>query len=135
MIKKPCPEIPRTYRNNGQHAQQRAENALLGTVSKADNVPHTKRADFLHYQVKSARATICRGLDLVQYLTEDKAKAFIYVAKTEWLYIMNRAEYIAFCTAFATITRESNGKNGGHTKMRMGHETKALLDYLEAHTE
>ena len=129
-----CPEIPRTYRNNGQHAQQRAENALLGTISKADNIPHTAGADFLHYQVKSARATICQGLDLARYLTEDKAKAFIYVAKTEWLYIMDKAEYIAFCLTFATATKEST-KNGGHLKMRLGHETKALLDYLEARIE
>lgn len=133
MLKRPCPEIPRTYRNNGQHAQQRAESALLGTISKADNIPHTAGADFLHYQVKSARATICQGLDIAQYLAEDRAKAFIYVASTEWLYIMDKAEYIAFCLTFATVTKES-AKNGGQVKMRLKHETKALLDYLESHT-
>ena len=129
-----CPEIPRTYRNNGQHAEQRAQSALLGTISKADNIPHDKAPDFLHYQVKSARATVCQGLDLLAHIKRDKATAYIYVARTEWLFIMSPTEWFAFCSLFSHIEVDS-WKNGGRTKRRLGHETKTLLNYLEAHTE
>jgi hypothetical protein len=129
-----CPEIPRVYRNNGQHAQQRLEFALTGKASKADNIRHDLAPDFLTYQVKSARATICRGLDLVAYLATDAAKGFAYVTAEGFAYLMDKGEYIAFCATFATATKEST-KNGGHLKLRLGHETKALLNYLEARLE
>jgi hypothetical protein len=134
MKKIHCHEVARTYNNNGNHAQQRFAFTLTGKAGRADNVPHNLAPDVLTYQVKSARATICRGLDLLAYLADDKAEGFAYVTAEGIVYLMDKGEYVAFCLTFATVTRESK-KNGGHLKMRLGHETKALLDYLEAHTE
>jgi hypothetical protein len=42
---------------------------------------------------------------------------------------MNRTEYIAFVETFGTVTCES-AKNGGHKKIRLGHETAKLLEWL-----
>ena len=42
---------------------------------------------------------------------------------------MNRAEYIEFCTAFGTATKEST-KNGGADKIRLKSESKNLLAWL-----
>jgi hypothetical protein len=42
---------------------------------------------------------------------------------------MNRTEYTAFVETFGTVTCES-AKNGGHEKIRLGHETAKLLEWL-----
>jgi hypothetical protein len=120
----------RQYKNNGQHLEQLFRFTLTGKVSKADNIAHDKGTDLFGYSIKSARATVCKGLDLVGYLATDKATEFVYITATETAYIMNKSEYIEFCGLFGTVTKESL-KNGGHTKIRLGHETKALLEWLE----
>ena len=43
---------------------------------------------------------------------------------------MSKEEYIAFVKKFGTITKES-GKNGGREKIRLQHETSAMLNYLK----
>ena len=43
--------------------------------------------------------------------------------------MMSREEYIAFVKEFGTVTKES-GKNGGAEKIRLKHETSAMLNYL-----
>lgn len=123
-------EMERFYKNNGQHLEQKIRYFFTGEIVKADNLEHSKGADILNYQVKSARATVCRGRDLLAYLEMDSATEFIYISKDEIAYIMSKEEYINFVKEFGTVTREST-KNGGHEKIRLGHETSKLLEWLE----
>ena len=125
-----CEGFTRQYTNEGQHLQQLFDYAMTGRVMKADNLPYWKGADVLHYQVKSARATVCKGTDLASHLAKDKALEYAYVSKKEIAYIMSPAEYTEFVKAFGTVTREST-KNGGAEKIRLGHETSKLLEWLE----
>jgi hypothetical protein len=118
------------YRNHGQDAEQSVRYALTGEILKADNLKFDKGSDVLNFQIKSARATICKGTDLEKYLSLDASTAYIYATKKGVAYIMSRTEYIAFVKAFGTVTTESE-KNGGAKKIRLGHETKALLDWLQ----
>ena len=122
-------DINRTYSNNGQHLEQVFRYNLTGEIAKADNLAHDKGTDLLHYSVKSARATVCKGTDLETYLDSDKATEFVYITKNLTAYIMNRTEYTAFVKTFGTVTCES-AKNGGHKKIRLGHETAKLLEWL-----
>ena len=124
------PGFVRQYSNNGQHLEQLFRFALTGKVEKADNLAHDLGTDCLTYQVKSARATVCKGTDLLAYLATDTATEFVYITKEETAYIMSREEYIAFVETFATVQYESK-KNGGHAKLRLGHETRALIEWLE----
>lgn len=118
------------YANHGQASQQLFAYTLTGERQKADNIPHDKGADVLHYQVKSARATVCKGTDIRAYLLTDQAVEYAYVAKNGKAYIMTRIEYIEFVEMFGTITREST-RNGGAVKIRLKSESTALLTYLE----
>ena len=123
-------EYLNNYRNHGQNAEQSVRNALTGEVVKADNLPHDKGGDCLGYQIKSARATVCKGLDLLAYLDTDGASEYIYATASGIAYIMTKAEYIEFVAVFGTVTRESS-RNGGATKIRLKSESVALLTYLE----
>ena len=122
-------DIDRTYANNGQHLEQVFRYNLTGEIAKADNIKHDKGTDLFNYSIKSARATVCKGTDLTAYLDTDKATEFVYITKTLTAYIMNRTEYTAFVTLFGTVTCES-AKNGGHEKIRLGHETAKMLEWL-----
>ena len=123
--------ITRTYKNNGQHAEQVVRFTLTGEICKADNVPFTAGGDCGDIQVKSARATICHGSDIAAHVAMDAATTYVYVlADFSTAYIMTPAEYIAFASRFGTPTRESS-KNGGGLKIRFGHETKAMLEWLK----
>ena len=122
-------ETERTYTNNGQHLEQCFRYTLTGKVEKADNLAHDKGCDLFHYSIKSARATVCKGTDLNAYLDTDKATEFVYITKTLTAYIMNRTEYTEFVNLFGTVTREST-KNGGHEKIRLGHETAKMIEWL-----
>lgn len=122
-------DIERTYKNNGQHLEQVFRFNLTGNIEKADNIPHDKGTDFLHYSIKSARATVCKGTDLVAYLDTDKATEFVYITKDLVAYIMSKTEYIDFVNEFGTVTTESE-KNGGKEKIRLGHETARMLEWL-----
>lgn len=117
------------YTNNGQDIEQSIRLALTGKVERADNVAHNRGTDCGIYQIKSARATICKGTDLRAYLENDCATEFIYGTQSGVAYVMTKAEYITFALMFATITRES-AHNGGAVKMRLKSESKALLEYL-----
>ena len=119
------------YKNHGQDAEQSVRFVLTGEVAKADNLPHWMGGDCLNYQIKSARATICKGDNLKAYLDMDGATAYIYASNDGIAYIMNRTEYESFCTEFATLTYES-GKNGGGCKLRLKAEGKAMVEWLKA---
>ena len=121
--------INRTYKNNGQHLEQCFRYTLTGEIVKADNIAHDKGTDFGNYSIKTARATVCKGTNLAEYLATDRATEFVYITKTATAYIMTKTEYIEFCETFATIDRESD-KNGGAKKLRLGKETAKMLEWL-----
>lgn len=124
--------LKRTYKNNGQHAEQVVKYNLLGTIEKADNTPFYKSGDINNLQIKSARATVCKGLDLFEHLAKDKATNYGYVIKDfSKMFVMNRAEYIEFVTIFGTVTREST-KNGRAEKIRLKSESRAMVKWLES---
>lgn len=119
----------RQYKNNGQNAEQWVRFTLTGKVEKADNIAHNLGTDCLNYQIKSARATVCKGTNLIAYIEEEIATEFIYATQNGLAYIMNKTEYLEFVTEFGTVTRESE-KNGGTEKIRLKSESVALLAYL-----
>lgn len=118
------------YRNHGQDAEQSVRFTLTGEICKADNLRHDLGADCLNFQIKSARATVCKGTDLEAYLDRDASTAYIYATENGIAYIMSREEYTAFVKAFGTVTRESK-QNGGAEKIRLGHETNKMREWLE----
>ena len=124
--------LERFYSHNGQEAERIFRYTYTGELSKADNVKHTDGADCDDIQIKSARASVCKGEDIEAYLATDKAHRFAYVvADFTVAYIMDRLTYIAFVKKFATKTVES-AKNGGGVKLRLKHESKAMLEWLRA---
>ena len=124
-------KIDRFYKNNGQEAERVFRFSYEGKLCKADNLKHTDGADCDNIQIKSARASVCKGTDIYAYLAEDKAERFAYVvADFSVAYIMTKALYIEFVKTFGTVTRESE-KNGGGVKIRLKSESKALLEWLK----
>ena len=124
--------IKRVYKNNGQHAEQVFRYTMSGCICKADNTPATVSGDYEDIQIKSARATICKGKDIASHLTTDKAERYAYItADFKTAYIMSKIEYLTFATLFATLTKESL-KNGGTEKLRFKSESKAMLEWLQA---
>ena len=123
------PNFVRQYKNNGQHMEQWTRFTLTGEIAKADNLAHDKGADCLGYQIKSARATVCKGTDIRAYLATDMATEYIYATADGIAYVMTRVEYIEFVEMFGTVTRESTA-NGGAEKIRLKSESVALLAYL-----
>lgn len=123
-------EYLNNYRNHGQDAEQSIRKALTGEIVRADNLAHDKGADCMGYQIKSARATVCKGTDIRAYLATDMATEYIYGTNNGTAYIMSRTEYIEFVEVFGTVTRESTA-NGGAEKIRLKSESVALLAYLE----
>lgn len=125
-------EVTRQYKNNGQHFEQCARFTLTGQIAKADNIPFYVSGDIGGLQVKSARATICKGLDLKAHMDLDGATCYGYVTKELVMYVMNRNEYFDFCSNFSTKDREST-KNGGGVKLRLKSESKELMAWLVNH--
>ena len=123
-------EYLNNYHNHGQNAEQSIRKALTGETVKADNLAHDKGADCMGYQIKSARATVCKGTDIRAYLATDMATEYIYGTNNGTAYIMSRTEYIEFVEVFGTVTRESTA-NGGAVKIRLKSESVAILTYLE----
>jgi hypothetical protein len=124
------PKFVRQYKNNGQHMEQWTRFTLTGETTKADNLAHDKGADCLGYQIKSARATVCKGTNIREYLAPDVATEYIYATANGVAYVMTRVEYIEFVEIFGTVTRESTA-NGGAEKIRLKSESTALLAYLK----
>ena len=130
MTRMTLTEIPRTYKINGQHAEQTARFALTGKIEKADNRPFTMGGDCGNIQIKSARATICKGTDIKAHLDRDPAEFYGYVTEDfKTMVIMTKTEYWDFCREFGATDRESK-KNGGAVKMRFGKETKKMKEWL-----
>lgn len=125
--RKLAPMTDRMYSNNGQHLEQIFRFNETGKICKADNL---KGCDYEDIQIKSARATICKGTDLKSHIDNDVANRYVYITKSLIAYEMNKAEYFEFCEKFATLTRESS-KNGGATKMRLKSESKEMIEWLK----
>lgn len=117
------------YKNHGQDAEQSVRFILTGEICKADNLAHHLGADCLNFQIKSARATVCNGTDLLGYLAMDAATAYIYATCDGTAYVMSKEEYIEFVTCFGVVDHASS-KNGGADKLRLKHEGKAMLEWL-----
>lgn len=125
-------ELPRQYKNNGQHAEQVGRYTLTGEVCKADNKPFIAGGDCGDIQIKSARATICRGTDIKAHIAMDGANRYGYVnASFTVMYLMNADEWLEFTSLFGTVTRESQ-KNGGAIKMRLKAEGREMTEWLRA---
>ena len=122
---------PAIYKNKGQQAQVDYIYTMTGEVTKADNKPYTLGGDYEGTQIKSARASVCKGTDIERHVEEDGATEYAYVTEDRTAYIMNPFEYIEFVKTFATITRESD-KNGGQVKLRLKSEGQSMLRYLAA---
>ena len=121
-------QINRTYKNNGQHAEQVLRYTLTGELVKADN---REGADLWDIQIKSSRATVCKGTDTDNYIDNDTANRYAYVtADFTTAYIMNKNEYKNFVKLFGTVTTESK-KNGGATKTRLKEENSKMVAWLE----
>jgi len=122
--------IERTYKNNGQHAEQVARYTLTGKIEKADNLPFWAGADVGTIQIKSSRATVCKGLNVVEHINADAAMEYGYVsADFSTLYIMSVDEYLEFVTYFGTVTNESP-KNGRAVKIRLKTENRMMKEWL-----
>ena len=122
--------IERRYANNGQHAEQVARFTLTGEIVKADNKPFTAGADILDIQVKSARATVCKGLDIRAHVAIDAAKCYGYViADCSKMYIMTPDEWIEFVDRFATATVDSSKER--NPILKLPHENKDIKRWLE----
>ena len=121
---------PILYKNRGQQKQVDFIYTMTNQITKADNIPYTASGDYMGIQIKSAKATICKGTDIKSHIKKDAATEYAYVTENRIAYMMNPLEYIDFVNHFATVTTES-AKNGGTVKMRFKSETRALLEYLE----
>lgn len=123
-------EIERIYKNNGQHAEQVMRFTLTGEIAKADNKSHILGGDVLDIQIKSQKATVCKGYDINAYLALDGANRYAYVTSDfATAYVMNRAEWIEFVGEFGCKTRESS-KNGGGEKIQLLSESKRMIEWL-----
>lgn len=129
----------RRYANNGQEAERVASLNLLGLDRKADNKPFWAGGDVGVLQVKTARATVCKGIDIKAHIAQDVAEYYCYVLKDlTACYIMHPITWARFVDRFAYVTRDSVGKrgerggsNGGHEKLKLYDETKAMRAWLD----
>lgn len=125
-----APLAPLANYNNGQNAERRLRYTLTGEIVKADNKPAEESADCLDIQIKSNKASVCKGSDLDSYLASDKANRYAYVmSDNESAVIMSKTEWKAFVKAFGYITRES-AKNGGKEKIRLKAESAKMREWL-----
>lgn len=115
------------YKNRGQAAEQVFRFTMTGEVFKADN--RKGAPDFENVQIKTSRATICNGLFLVDWISENPAEVFAYVTKDLKLaYMMNKTEFHCFVVRFCTYDHDSRTHE---TKIRLKTEGKCMRAYLE----
>ena len=130
----------RRYANNGQEAERVVSLNLLGVDRKADNKPFWAGGDVGVLQVKTAKASVCKGLDIQAHIKQDKAEYYAYVlGDLSAMYVMRPDTWVLFVERFAYVTRDSvgrrgerGGSNGGGAKLKLKCESKALLAWLEA---
>lgn len=133
-----------TASNKGIRAEQNADFLFLGEVNaKHDNVPYNMGSDIeaLHMSIKSSRFTLTSGKamqaqdfegQLAEYIANTASTQVTYMAMNMVAYVMDMAEFEAFVRAFCTLQKDSS-KNGGYNKIRCKHESKHMIEWLEAH--
>ena len=138
MLKFHLLSIPPYYKNKGQQAERAFRYTVTGRLEKADNLPiYDLFYNGKTFQIKSPRATICRGVDLEQGIKAQDIDVWVFVdTRTyEHAYLMSEQEFIDFCNLFAekTPTFEANGKNGGKskTKRKLKEPSNKMFEYLE----
>lgn len=120
----------RTYKNNGQHAEQVARYTLTGKILPADNRPFHQEADCNGLQIKSSRATICNGTDIQAHIEKDAATAYGYVTKDfNTMYVMSKKEYYEFAKEFGTVTTANNKNKTAKTRLKT--EGKKMKEWLQ----
>ena len=136
--------IERTYKNNGQHAEQTLAYALTGEVRAHDNIPFDKGSDIpeYHMSVKSSKASLMSGNRcesqtkegiIAEFIAKSASTCFAYVvADFSVAYVMDGNEFAEFCTEFGSLTREST-KNGGKAKVQLRAESAKTLAWFKAH--
>ena len=122
------------YKNAGQQAEVDARFTLTGEPGKADNKPFYTGGDIGDLQVKSAKASVCRGTDIRAHVAIDGANRYGYVSKANYMYVMTPEEWIEMVDLFGYVTYESK-KNGGAVKMRLRDESNKMMTWLEAQVE
>lgn len=132
--------IERTYKNNGQHAQQVVDFTLTGHIRRADNHKWTEDSDIpeLNMSVKSARFTLAYRLEgetkeekINYYFENVKSTAWAYMDTEGHIYVMNRNEFYAFLM-FCTALYRSSSSNGGIVTLKQNHETAKIREWLKA---
>ena len=130
MKKIPLKSVDRMYKNNGQHAEQVFRFTVTGKIQYADNIPAESSGDCNGIQIKSARATVCKGKNIDEYLAKDSAKLYAYVTKDfKIAFLMTREEWKQFIETFGTVTKDSI-KNGSQVKIRLRYETKEMIEWF-----
>jgi hypothetical protein len=120
-------QIARTYKNNGQHAEQVVRYTLTHEIQKADN---REGCDIDNIQIKSSRATVCKGTNTNEFIDKDCATYYYYVNKDFTIaYVMNKEQYKQFVELFGTVTKDSK-KNGGQIKTRLKEENSKMVEWL-----
>lgn len=123
----------RTYKNNGQHLEQVVRFTLTGEIVKADNRPAEECGDIWDIQVKSPKATACKGHDIDAYLERDAANRYCFVLKSEPIaYMMSKAEWKTFLQEFAFPSRASE-KCGGYSIIKILDESRRMREWLASH--
>ena len=136
---------PATIKNTGD----RKEYALATTFGKKWEYHNDKRYDRFsdienmnghNISVKSDSFTLMSGsltegrdnLDdiLSLYLEKTHSDTAAYITADYKAFIMNMSEFAAFIRKFGRVFRES-AKNGGAYKIRMLHESKKMVKWLE----
>lgn len=134
-------EIPHTYANFGQYAEQALAYTLTGEIRTADRVPFDKDSDIPDFDmsVKSSGFTLASGRQNMGDTMEEKVNDFMarvhstqfaYVSKNMEAYIMNKVEFREFIMQFCYLGVDSQ-KNGGLRKVQCYKESKKMLAWLE----
>ena len=131
---------PRKYPNGGHEAERLASLNFLGVERKPDNKPFWAGADVGVLQVKTQKASVCKGTDIRAHIEQDAAELYCYVlADFTACYVMRPETWALFVDRFAYITRDSSGprgerggSNGGGIKLKLLGESRAMRAWLEA---
>ena len=117
-------EIAEKWWNRG-HCAEYAVGQYFGIEARPNSISHKAYGDVNGIQVKSANGRAATGTyDIEQYLADDAATSFAYVAENNIAYEMSRVEWIEFVKLFTVPTTNKNEK---YLKLS---ETRAMRDWL-----
>lgn len=128
-----------TYKNNGLRSEQDYIYTVSGQVVPHDSGRYDMGSDYGTKQIKSDGASLASGnlfsMDtfdeiLAEYLAKSHSDSYVYVARTDWAYEMDAELFEIFVRTFGSLQKES-AKNGGKSKIRLRHESKKMLNWLE----